>query len=268
MTHKKIIALITDFDPSDGYIGTMKVVILSINPNAIIIDLAHNISRFNIRKGAFILLSAYKYFPPGTIFVCVIDPGVGTKREGILLRTKNYFFIGPNNGVFSYVADADGITEVVKLENEEFFIKPVSKTFHGRDVFAPVAAYLSLGFPPSKFGEKLDLHNFNKIKVSKPILRDNYLEGEIIYVDGFGNCITNIPGEALSRYKRGNVFWVSISGGEKFAVRLVDAYGEANRDESVMLIGSHGFLELSVNQGSASKRFGLIEGDRIRIELD
>jgi len=268
MINKRIIALMTDFSPRDSYIGVMKAVILRINPDVVLVDLAHGISKFNIRKGAFILLSTYKYFPLNTIFLCVIDPGVGTEREGILLRTRNYFFIGPNNGLFSYVAEDDGIVDIIELKNDEYFIKPVSKTFHGRDIFAPVAAYLSLGVPLNKFGKKLKLDRFNRIKVSKPVVQEHYMEGEVIYVDGFGNCVTNILGNALLHYNKGKVLWVTVRGGEKYAARLVETYGEANRDESVILMGSHGFLEISVNRGSASQRFGLVEGDKIKIEVD
>lgn len=268
MVARKIIALMTDFNPQDGYIGAMRAVILRINPDAILVDLAHGISKFSVRKGAFILLSTYRYFPRDTIFLCVIDPGVGTEREGILLRTKNYFFIGPNNGLFSYVADDDDVIDIIELKNDEYFIKPESKTFHGRDIFAPVAAHLSLGVPLSKFGVKLELDRFNRIKVSKPVIREHYADGEIIYVDGFGNCVTNIPGDFLLRYSKGKVLWITVRNDEKYAVKVVKTYGEAKKNESIVLIGSHGFLELSVNQGSASQRFSLKEGDKIRIGID
>lgn len=264
--NRRIIAIMTDFSISDGYIGVMKAVIMSINPRVNIIDLAQQVSKFNVRKAAFILLSSYKYFPRDTIFLCVIDPGVGTKREGIILKTRNYYFVGPNNGLFSLVAREDGIEGIFELKNEEFFIKPVSKTFHGRDIFAPVSAYLSLGFSPNDFGPMMDTNRFISFDVREPIITDEYMEGDIFYVDDFGNCITNIPGKVLDRYEKNAVFWL-IKDDKKYAIRLLETYGEAKKDEGLILIGSHGYVEVSVNQGSAANRFGLSEGDRIRIEI-
>ncbi len=266
MIERRIIAILTDFSLRDNYIGVMKGVILSINPRAIIVDLAHGVPKFNIRKGAFLLLSAYKYFPKNTIFLCVIDPGVGTGREGILLKTKNYYFIGPNNGLFTFVAQEDGIVQIIKLRNEKFFVKPASKTFHGRDIFAPVSAYLSLGFKPEELGRVMSLNELHRIEIMEPVIHHDYLEGEIIYVDDFGNCVTNIPGSALSSYKKDSVFWV-LREDKRYVVRLSETYGSAEKGEGIILVGSHGFVEIAVNQGSAAQRYGLKEGARIRIEL-
>jgi len=265
MCASKIIALLTDFGISDGYIGVMKGVILSINPNVVVVDLAHNIRKFDIRYAAFIFLSTYRYFPKGSIFVGVVDPGVGTQREGIILKTKNYYFVGPNNGLFSLVAKDDGIDVIIELKNKEFFLETVSSTFHGRDIFAPVAAHISLGIPLDKFGPRLSLSKFVMIDIAEPKIEKNNYIGEVIAIDSFGNVITNIPGDVLINEKVGTVFLLKKDE-EEYALRYVRTYGEANHLESIILVGSHNYVELAVSMGSGAERFKLRPGDRIRLE--
>jgi len=254
---RRIIALFTDFDFSDGYIGVMKGVILRISPDAKIVDLAHGLKKYDIRDAAFKLLVSYRFFPKNTIFVGVVDPGVGTKREGIVIRTKNYFFVGPNNGLFSLACNDDGVESIRILSNRRYMLPVISSTFHGRDIFAPVAAYLSKNVPIESFGDELDKSKFVQIKLREPVVKNNLYEGEVITVDRFGNVITNIPGEVFQRKEKiGNIFLLE-QGSKKFTLRYVKTYGDAELGESIILTGSHGYVELSVRQGSASERFKL-----------
>ncbi len=190
----RIIALMSDWGLKDGSVGSVKGVILGINPRATIVDISHDVESFDVKQGAFLLMAHYQTYPKGTIFMAVIDPGVGTKRKAILVDTGDYFFLGPNNGVLSWAFQLPYVRSVIDITNEAYFRKPVSFAFHGRDIFAPVAAYLSRGYSPFKFGEG--------IKPSDIILADYPLEmedkriiGEILYIDGFGNLITSIRKE-------------------------------------------------------------------------
>ncbi|MEM3726858.1 MAG: SAM-dependent chlorinase/fluorinase, partial [Candidatus Bathyarchaeia archaeon] len=184
-----IIALLTDFGLKDHYVSQIKGVILSINENVKIIDITHEIEKYNVLAGAFILYLASKFFPKGTIYVAVIDPEVGSERKPLLVDAKGDFFIGPDNGLLMLAAKEKGITAVYQLSNIKYFREEISSTFHGRDIFAPVAAYLSLGIPPKEFGKQITNYrvpSFIEAKVEK-----NKILCEVIYVDSFGNIITN-----------------------------------------------------------------------------
>ena len=265
---ERIIALMTDFGYSDGYIGVMKGIILSINPNAIIVDLAHNLPKFNIRYAAFVLYTAYKYFPKNTIFVCVIDPGVGTSREAIIIKTRNYFFIGPNNGLFSLILKEENVEEVRKIENRKYMMPNVSVTFHGRDIFAPAAAYLSLGIPIENFGTSLTPDSLVMLPFNEPEinLTKHEYSCEILAIDSFGNVITNIPGDIFSHNEREHSVFLVKTHNERHVARRVKTYGEGRKDELLVLIGSHGFVELAINKGSAKDRIKVKEGDKIVLQ--
>ena len=265
MYASNIIALLTDFDISDNYIGVMKGVILSINPDARIVDLAHGLRKFDIRYAAFLLLTAYKYFPRGTIFVGVVDPGVGTEREAIILKTRNYYFVGPNNGLFSLVAKKDGLEEIRELRNRKYALQDVSYTFHGRDLFSPAAAYLSLGTPLEEFGPYLPESKFVEISISEPEICGEEYQGEVLAIDSFGNVITNIPGDIFtSREKIGAAFLLRI-GNNVYVLKFRRAYGEADEREGLILVGSHNFVEFAVNRGSARDRFCLKVGEKFKL---
>ncbi len=237
----KLIALLTDFGNSE-YVGIVKGVIYSINPNVTIVDITHNVDKFNIKQAAMVLYSSYKYFPKGTIFVCVVDPGVGTERRGVIIKTKDYYFIGPDNGIFSLVEDID---RVIEIDSSLF---KASHTFHARDIFAPIAAYISKGACLLDFGNEVkDITRiFGLAKKDR-----NKIYGEIIYFDDFGNAITNIPASYLNiEYgRRVKLF----KDNNLYEIRYVKTYGYANEGELVCLIGSNDFLEISVNKGSAKK---------------
>ncbi len=272
----QIITLTTDFGTQDWFVGTMKGVVLGIAPRAAIVDLTHEIPAGNIRAGAFALAAGYRFFPKGTVHVAVVDPGVGGARKAIAVQTANYFFVGPDNGVLSFALVREKIKSVHRLEKANYFLQPVSRTFHGRDIFAPVAAHLSGGTPIRKFGPAQ--RDFVRLLWPQPRARRNRIEGEVIFVDQFGNAITNIENTSLNLKnevvpgRRPALRSNSVSGlnasGEVFAGRRrlcqVKAFYQSVRaGQAVALPGSCGFLEIAVNGGSAAKRFGLKIGDRL-----
>ena len=264
---KKVITLLTDFGLRDPYVGAMKGVILSICPDANIVDISHEIRKFDIRQGAYVLAASAPFFPKGTIHVGVVDPGVGTSRKAIIIETKKSFYIGPDNGLLTLAALREGVKKVVQITNSKYMLPRVSRTFHGRDIFAPAAAYLANGVPIENFGPLLE--EYEILSFSKPHVRKDQIEGEIIYVDGFGNIVTNIYSEILEK--------VGISEEDKIKVLLNDklgkvlkickAYNEVKKGEFLAIIGSGNFLEISINQGNAAKKLNVKEGTKIKIKL-
>jgi len=262
-----IITLLSDFGLRDPYVAEMKAVILSIHPEARIVDISHEVEKFNVRMGAFVFASAAPYFPGGTIHVAVVDPGVGTKRRPILVETKRAFYVGPDNGLLMLAAEKDEIRHVYEITNSRFMLPRVSKTFHGRDVFAPAAAHLARGgCKPSDFGS--EIHDFVVPRFAKPRLTKNALFGEVLHVDDFGNVVTNISRTEFERtgIREGAVFGLRLRD-RVVKLRFCWAYGEVSVGKSLALIGSHDFLEVSVNQGNASERFGARAGAAVAIRL-
>ena len=268
-----IITLTTDFGLADAYVAAMKGVILTINPEAKIIDICHSVSPQNLAQAAFVLSTAYHYFPEGTIHVVVVDPGVGTERRAIILRTPEFDFIAPDNGVLSGVVEPfskkrlrhkqgrvklPAGLKAVSITRPEFWRSPVSATFHGRDIFAPVAARLSLGTSPEKFGEDIDsivaLPGHGLYRKSADIL-----VGQIAHIDHFGNLLTNFKTEDLPE----EPFIVEISGRPISA--LSRTYGES--EGLLALIGSSGYLEIAVKGGSARDFLKAAVGDEVKIRL-
>ena len=254
-----MITLTTDFGLKDPYVAEMKGAILTINPNANIVDVSHGVDKFNVRMGAFMLASAAPYFPKGTIHLAVVDPGVGTERRAILVQTKQGFFVGPDNGVLMLAAQAQGIEHVYELANPKFMLPQVSCTFHGRDIFAPAAAYLDKGVDPKEFGPEIT--DAVTPKFAAVERKDGSLFGEVLHVDGFGNVITNIAQNEVSTAKAVKVNLHHIS----LQLTITQTYGQAKPQEPVALIGSHGFLELALNQGSFAEKYRVRAGDRIEI---
>jgi len=259
-----IITLLSDFGLKDPYVAEMKAIILSVCPQAHLVDVSHEIEKFNIRMGAFVLASAASYFPDGTIHVAVVDPGVGTKRRAILVETKDMLFVGPDNGLLMLTAQRQGIRHVYNLTNTRYMLPCVSRTFHGRDVFAPSAAHLANGCKPSDFGS--EIHDYVIPKFAKPRLTKNALLGEVLHVDDFGNIVTNISRAELEKtgIQVGAVFRLRLRD-RALKLRFCSAYGEVSVGESLALIGSHDFLEISLNQGNASKKFGVRTGDAVAV---
>ena len=239
----RIITLTTDFGNKDHYVGSMKGVIYSINPDAIITDITHDIPAHDVFHAAFVLKNFVPYFPKETVHVVVVDPGVGTSRKPIAMEADGRFFVGPDNGVFSYVILGTDSSRAYEISNPKYFLPRVSYTFHGRDIFAPVAAHLSLGISIEDLGKRL-LNPF-ALQITEPEIGDREISGEVIFEDTFGNLITNIPGGMVDSASRLYVCDIVINGVSK-------SYSEAPEGELLAIIGSSGFLELSVNRGRAS----------------
>lgn len=273
----RIITLTTDFGESDAYVASMKGVVLGINPNVKLVDVSHTVEPQNIRQASFIINSFYPYFPKNTIHLVIVDPGVGTKRRGVLLRTPDADFIAPDNGVLSgvlsrFTAGIDvektengimrvklpSVLEAVSLTNPRFWRDRVSPTFHGRDIFAPVAAAISMGFKPVEFGEPLKSMEF--LPQPKPEhLENGALTGNVIYIDRFGNLITNITREDITAL---GTVRVKIGGRE--IIRISKNYAETGG--LLALFNSTGNLEIAAGNASAKDTLGARIGDEVIIE--
>ena len=270
----RIITLTTDFGTSDAYVGVMKGVILGINPNVQVVDITHAVPPQDIHEAAFLIHSACHYFPKGTIHTIVVDPGVGSERRAMVCQTCRAFFVCPDNGILTYLLQeiengGEQPANVVAIQNPAYYLPEVSQTFHGRDIFAPVAAHLSLGVPLADIGPPVQ----NLIRLPVPTLEvsDDSLTGEIIKIDGFGNAITNISESALSHLERVSTGETSIYEIRVGSVRLDRrnrAYAESEVGEPLAIIGSFGMLEIAVNGGSAEKDLGLKRGDTVVIQRD
>jgi S-adenosyl-L-methionine hydrolase (adenosine-forming) len=258
----KIVTLTTDFGLKDSYAAEMKAAILGISPNAAIIDVTHKIEMFNVRMGAFVLASAVPYFPDGSVHVAVVDPGVGTPRRPIVIQTKKAFFVGPDNGVLVLAAQKQSIEKIHELANPQLMLPKVSNTFHGRDVFAPAAAHLLNGVKPAEFGPEIrEAAEAEFVKVKR---KNDALTGEVLHVDGFGNIITNISELEVEQNRVKGAVNVELTS-FKLKLAFCRAYGEMKPHEPLALIGSHGFLEISINQGNAAEKFKAKAGDTITV---
>lgn len=253
-----IITLLTDFGLSDPYVGSMKGVILNINPDARIVDITHDISPQNVDEAAFVLKRVSSYFPGGTIHVVVVDPGVGSERAILAVQAENYIFLAPDNGVLKYIFDDEPDARVFRLTNRAYFLEKVSHTFHGRDIFAPVAAHISMGISLERLGEPFDDYIVGDVK--KPVEGKTEITGEIIHVDKFGNGVTNIDGTLLKDRSKTKI---RIKGYE--LDELCRAYNNVPVGEPLALVGSGGTLEISVHGGDAQKRMGFVVGDSVTV---
>jgi S-adenosylmethionine hydrolase len=261
-----IITLLSDFGLKDPYVAEMKAVILSIHPQARIVDITHEVEKFNIRMGAFVLASATQYFPPGAIHVAVVDPGVGTKRRPVIVETKRSYYVGPDNDLLMLAAQKEGVGHVYHVNNPQYMLPRVSRTFHGRDIFAPVAAHLARGRSPSEFGPEIQGYNFPEF--AKPHVGASELLGEVLHIDDFGNIVSNISAEGLEKIgiREGCSLHVKLDS-ETLTLKLCSAYGEVPAKTPLAIIGSTDFLEISINQGSASRTFKAKIGDPLRVSL-
>lgn len=249
------ITLTTDFGESDYYVAAMKGVISTINPSAAVIDVTHLIPPHDIYSAAFTLMCCYREFPKRTIHVVVVDPGVGSNRRPILVMAGDYSFIGPDNGVFSYIYQREEVGRIVELTSDHYFRTPVSNTFHGRDIFAPCAAYLSKGLDPQVLGEEID----DPVRFNIPAARSSgsRVAGTVIHIDRFGNIITNITSSELTEEAVAQGAVVSI--GKNQGARILSHFAEAGQGELFAYFGSAGLLELAVPRHSAAR---LVEAKR------
>jgi S-adenosylmethionine hydrolase len=249
----KAIALLTDFGLKDNFVGVMKGVITAINPKAKIIDICHSVSSYDINRAAFLLFASFSYFPKGTIFLAVVDPGVGSNRRAIAIKTENYYFIGPDNGILSLATAKDGIEKAVLLNNKKYFLKNVSSTFHARDIFAPIAAHISKGVNIRTLGRRIN--EIEKIKLGEPTVKGNILTAQIIYADKFGNLVTNITKKQFENFTCGKKFIAFVNG--KKIENICSFYRGAEEPKPFFIEGSHSFLEVSLKNKSAKKYFAL-----------
>lgn len=252
-----IITLTTDYGTNDHLVGVMKGVILKINPEAQIVDITHHITPFDLLEGALAIASAYSYFPPRTIHVVVVDPGVGTERRPLLVSGQNQYFLAPDNGVLSAIYEREHPVFVRHITSEHYFAQPVSKTFHGRDVFAPVAAWLSKNWQPASMGEEIT--DFKRFAMPRPKEADGLLKGVVLRVDSFGNLITNFRTEDLApeALEKGAL---NLQVGTHPITRLVPTFASGNAGEAIAYIGSSGYLEIAVNKGNAARTLGVGRG--------
>lgn len=257
-----VISLLTDFGTQDAFVGIMKGVILNINPAVALVDLSHDVPPQDIVAGALILRSAAAFFPSGTIHVAVVDPGVGSARRALLIETHNAFFIGPDNGLLSLAAPSETVVRIVHLTNAEYFLAARGHTFHGRDVFAPVAAHLSLGKAPEQFGPSLP--TLERLTLPRVEYREAGITGSVIYIDHFGNLITNITAADLQPFSKESLL-VSIDNMRIQGV--VASYAAVEIGAPVALINSWGMLEVAVRNGSAAQRFGVLSGHPVHLTL-
>jgi S-adenosylmethionine hydrolase len=257
-----LVTLLTDFGTADYFVGAMKGAVLASNPRAQVVDITHEIPAHDIEAGAFTLLAAFEAFPAGTVHTAVVDPGVGSARRAVAVETPGHTFVGPDNGVFGYVYERVESFKVYHLTNENYFRKDVSTTFHGRDVFAPVAGALSRGVAARELGPRVE--DFVRLPFARPERRaDGALEGRIIHVDRFGNCVTNfaprdIPVEPFGRGMRVKVGGFEIKQLRRFFADESDAPGEP-----FAIWGSAGLLEIAVFQDSAARRLGARRGQAV-----
>ena len=257
-----LITLTTDFGLRDPFVGIMKGVILSIHPEARVVDLTHQVEPFDVVDGALALVQSYPYFPPGTIHVVVVDPGVGSERRPILVTTPRSHFIGPDNGVFSLVYERESSLEIRHISAEQYFLKPVSQTFHGRDVFVPVAAWLSKGLAPETFGGLIT--DYVRVAMAKPQqMSASVIRGEVLRVDKFGNLITNFDPAHLPQQ---GSFRFRIN--QNRVTRLVSSYAEGRGNGVIAIVGSAGFVEIAACQASAAEVLGAGKGTEIILEIE
>jgi len=262
MEGKLVIAFMSDWGYESYYVGVAKAVIKSVKPDVDIIDLTHNVKEYNIRQAAHILQRACKDFPPQTIFLVVVDPSVGTSRKPICMKTKNnMFFVGPDNGVFSFVGNDLGVKEVRLLENQNYFYGS-SPTFHGRDIFAPVVAHLASGVKIKKLGSLL--MNYEILRYRKPQKIGKTVKGEIAYCDRFGNLETNIPGEYVKEFLDNDALFKI--GQNQYETTFCRTYFDVRPGQLLIHIDSSGFIEIAINEGNAQKMLGAKAGELIVVE--
>lgn len=258
----RIITLTTDFGSQDYYVSAMKAVILGISPEVRFVDISHDLPPQDIMAGAWVLKNTAFLYPPGTIHLAVIDPGVGTTRHPVLVRVRDQFFVGPNNGLFSLVAENQQ-HRVIQLTESRFWRETVSPTFHGRDIFAPVAAWLSTGEPPEHFGsERKELTAY---RWAKPIADDEGVQGWVMHIDRYGNLITNIPDSLIRQYDPASTFKIYV--GNAILKQISETFSEVPDGEAVALAGSSGMLEIAINKGHAAEMLGVVKGAPVSLVI-
>ncbi|HNY27535.1 MAG TPA: SAM-dependent chlorinase/fluorinase [Candidatus Sumerlaeota bacterium] len=258
-----VVALLTDMGLSDWYVGTMKGVVLSIAPNAHLVDITHSITKQAIQEAAFVLMVSHDYFPPGTIFLCVVDPGVGSDRKPVVARDEKYFYVAPNNGLLTYVATQSTYWQAHIIEQPELMLETRSQTFHGRDIFAPAAAHLCNRTPLDDFGAPLG--NLVKLPYFDNIdLKPQSLAGRIIYIDSYGNLLTNVTPEMLGRCN--DPHKLKLRYKNHLIIGIAPHFAAVPFNHPLMYWGSSGLLEIGINQGSAARKWSSQQGEFFELE--
>jgi S-adenosylmethionine hydrolase len=244
----------------------MKAVILSRSPSTTIVDISHEIERHNIRQGMFVLASVTPYFPPGTIYLAVVDPGVGGPRRSLLLETQRSKFVGPDNGLLALAAENEGIINAYELDESRYSANRISSTFHGRDIFAVAVGDIASGTKPSDIASKIS--DYVKPIITKPQIRSNKIDATALYIDCFGNIVTNVSREILQRYKIdfGRKMKITVKTITKEIV-FCKTYSDVALGQLLATIGGHGYLELAINQGNAAEHINLKTGDIFLIQI-
>jgi hypothetical protein len=254
----------TDFGEDDFFVASLKGVIAKINPSARIIDITHRLPSYDIKAGSFILFSCFKYFPARTIFLAVVDPGVGTSRKILVAETDNYFFIAPDNGVLSLVLEEEGIKQLREVTNQNYFLPELSRTFEGRDKMAPAAAWLSRGISCEEFGPEAT--SYKKLNAEKPQIKGHEIIGHILYIDKFGNLITNIPEGMLKLLqKKAGKKTLSLSVEDSEITTFEQSYSSVKKGELLFLTGSVGLIEIAAKESSAALKLKIKNGDKCKI---
>ncbi|MBF0505264.1 MAG: SAM-dependent chlorinase/fluorinase [Nitrospirae bacterium] len=254
----RIITLTTDFGYKDPFVAEMKGVILSVNPDVTLVDVTHSIQPQDIEEAAYVIGSSYSYFPAGTIHIVVVDPGVGSERKALVLQAGKHFFVGPDNGVFSHILNKKADDHIHQITEEKYMRPKDSHTFQGRDLFAPVAAWLSKGLPISEFGPSVE--DLVTLPIAQPLVTEGRVHGEVIYIDSFGNAIANITRDDLARL--GVHYSVEINNK---VVRKVQYYAQADENSLSCLVNSSDHLELFVKNGNGAKEFNLTKGFKVTV---
>lgn len=257
------VALLTDFGTRDHYAGTLKGVVLGVCADATVVDISHDIPAHDVLAGALELAACYRYFPHGTVFLVVVDPGVGSTRRGIAADVGDYKFVAPDNGVLSAVFRESPPKKVVELTERKYWLPTVSRTFEGRDRFAPAAAHLAKGISLVWLGKTLT--NFHTLDLPQPVVVGNELVGEVMRVDRFGNLITNIDRRGFEQFAGGGTIAVTVGGRD--IPRIVSTYAEAPPGELCALFGSTAHLEIAINAGDAAVSLGLARGAAAKVRL-
>jgi len=261
-----IITLTTDFGNNDHFVGAMKGVILDIVPDAQIVDICHAVQAFDVLDGALTISQAYSYFPNRTVHIVVVDPGVGTARRPIVASCDKYHFVAPDNGVLSLVYAREARMHVRHITSEHYFLQPVSNTFHARDIFSPVAAYLAKEVDSLKFGDEVE--DFVKFTAPKPkAVDENRLRGVVLKVDRFGNLVTNITPQDAPMLFEADAKGFKIIVGSREITEIHSAYAEGTPGEVIGILGSMGFLEIAANRGAAAQLTGAGKGSDVSIML-
>ena len=264
-----VISIVSDFGTDDEYVGVMKAVMLSINPLASIVDITHQIAPQDIHQAAYLIPSYYHFFPEGTVHIVVVDPGVGSQRSILALSHQKHFFIAPDNGVLTLLLNAEKSDTIIRVDNADYFLKPVSSTFHGRDIFAAVGAHLSCGTKLDAFGARIELKDTVGLRgLNCRISQTGELIGKIVSIDRFGNLITNIDSNSLAAFSQTTALkHLQIHIGAVTISGLSRTYSEAAPQAPLALFGSRNYLEIAVNGGNAADNLKARKGDPVRLKL-